>query len=248
MAKALLPPWKPSFMLGFLLTGVWFLFFILLLYEKKKLGNDGNFDLDKSNWLVVLGVAVAATGWITSSYITLRNSIKQHTINTLLQSRLSATYMENVKLANKRYFSMEGIFPVTKEEIQKKDPDSQLAALGYILNYLEFVAVGIKNGDLDEKLMKQTFRGMACSMREVGDAYVEFARESIRLENRKDAPCVSTKTIPENVIFENLDWLYERWYDPKLRRPHLKFISKPVADTTAQVHDSTCDAEKSKVA
>lgn len=228
MVKVSLPPMKPSYVLGFLLFAVWFGFFILYSYENKFFGNIDNNGLDKSQWLVIFGVAVAATGWITTSYITLRNSIKQHTINTLLQSRLSATYMENVKLANKRYFTMEGIFPVSREEIEKKDPESQLPALGYVLNYLEFVAVGIRNGDLDEKVMKQTFRGMVCSMREVGDAYVDFARESIRLENRKDAPCVSSKFQPENAIFEHLDWLYERWYDPKLRRPHLNPKNRPV--------------------
>lgn len=161
--------------------------------------------LTKPNWLVLVGVVAAVMGWLVSSYITLRNSIKQHTINTLLQSRLSTYYQEQAKIINKTFFAPEMPLndPVPLDVML--DPDEKkreaLGAVNYVLNYFEFCAVGIRYGDLDENLMRQTMRGIIRRLCNRMMPYIRYTRGEDE----------NGKLKQPTTQFEHIKWLLERW-------------------------------------
>lgn len=198
---------KPSMLLGFLLFVVWFLAFSLLIWERTGLLlfwlPVTPFGLDRAQGVVIAAALVAATGWIVTAMVTIRNLMKQHTITTLLQSRLSVTYMENAKAVNASFTHNGKIIPLTQAEIDSPPPGVNLAALGYILNYLEFVALGIRHGDLDEGVMKSSLRGFLCDTVTVSRLLIEERRKQ---NHHGRYPSV----------YEHLMWLNARWVDPGL--------------------------------
>jgi len=199
---------RPSRILGLLLFLELGLFFALVLWEScldnwRFVGRDAP-KLVMSNWLFLIGVVSAITGWIVSSYITLRNSIKQHTINTLLQSRLSATYMTEAKLINKTFFNPG--MPETPVDINGiLDPEKfeERAAVDYIMNYFEFLAAGIRHGDLDKKVLRHTMKGMLIRYYEKMQPYIKYMRGD-------DGTIVERPT-----QLEHMTWLYHEWKDTK---------------------------------
>lgn len=64
----------------------------------------GVFQFNATNWLFLFATFLAVVGWITTAIVNLRNSIKQHTINTLLQSRLSTAL-------NQRTDDLAAVYP-----------------------------------------------------------------------------------------------------------------------------------------
>jgi hypothetical protein len=190
---------RPSILLGLLLFGELAIFLMFVLWEScfadswQFLHHDAP-KLETSNWLFLIGVISAITGWIVSSYITLRNSIKQHTITTLLQTRLSATYMERAQHINNNFFA-PGMAPDALALSFLHDPANRehWHAIEYVLNYMEFLAVGVRHGDLDEKVLRHTMRGIVVRLYEKTRLLIEEPRQS------------SPKSR------EHLTWLYEKW-------------------------------------
>lgn len=209
--KHLVSQFRPSRMLGFLLFAVpiFFLWLIVWKYyfpEYFLFGFiPGPLKLTKPNWLILSGIVAAVMGWLVSAYITLRNSIKQHTINTLLQSRLSTYYQEQAKVINETFFApgMPLNDAVPLEYLLSKDDANRkaLGAVNYVLNYFEFCAVGIRYGDLDENLMRQTMRGIIRRLCERMMLYIKYTRG-------EDASGALNKTTTQ---FEHIIWLLERW-------------------------------------
>lgn len=211
---------KPSNLLGFLFFLIPIAGCTLVYWEKTGiLFGMPRLDFDKGHALVILGTFVAAEGWIVGALVTLRNSVKQHTINTLLQSRLSATYMENVRAVNVSFTGPNGeLIPLTKAEVENPPRGVNLGALSYVLNYLEFVAVGIRHGDLDEGVLKSSLRGIVCSTFCVSKELIEIRRAEV-------VPASKART------YEHLCWLHQRWcadaqLPPRIARPVKKALEK----------------------
>ena len=100
--------------------------------------------------------------------------------------------MKNAREVNARYFSPDmKLYKLTEQERLAKEPDAKLAELGYCLNYLEFISAAVKSADLDEKLMRQTLRGMSCNFYEVAEDYIASTRQNSPLS------------------FEHLAWLMD---------------------------------------
>ncbi len=220
-------PKKPSRVLGFLLAGVFTVLAVFAAWEHT--GRLFWWDvppvgLERAQWVVLLSAVAAVAGWIFSAMVTIRNSIKQHTINTLLQSRLSATYMENARAVSLRYFGISGkLHLLTTEEINTPQPEYKLQELGYLLNYLEFIAAAIRFGDLDEKLMRMTLRGMVCNTYEVAKVLIE--------SNRTSMPTTPGKPPAPSKTFEHLAWLYRFWFDAGLQHGSTLRPAPPAASS-----------------
>lgn len=234
MAHKHLSLWfRPSRLLGLLLFGELGLFFSFALWQtefpnRQMFGNSPPV-LKIENWLFLIGVVSAITGWIVSSYITLRNSIKQHTINTLLQSRLSATYMQYASRINKSYFAPDAPSgPVPLESLLATDDESRenLAALNYVLNYFEFLAVGIRHGDLDRKVLKHTLRGILVRLYEKCECYIKYTRGD------------DGKTVAMPRQFEHVSWLYQDWCSKKHRGQMAKMGGSPAATSPVATKES----------
>lgn len=177
------------------------------------------FNLEKGQWIVLLGVAAAMCGWLISSMVAIRNSIRQHTVTILLQSRLSQTYVDRASRVYERYFHPYGMRYLTEEEVRSNAPEAELVALRYVLSYLEFIAIGIRYGDLDEKLMRRTLRDLVCSLYEAAGATLAKGPRRI-----SDGEAADRRGMPAITTLESLTWLYGYWYDEKLQRPRVTFL------------------------
>jgi hypothetical protein len=152
--------------------------------------------LDTQKWILLITLASALTGWIITAMVNVRNSIKQHTINTLLQSRLSATYMAHADIVNRNFIAPDGsLKPLlqTELEVQSEATQAKLNSLRYILNYIEFISIGIRYGDLHESLLKSSLRGIVLNASRFSEAYIKHSQKA----NMK--------------AYENLVWLRNRW-------------------------------------
>jgi len=186
---------RPSRVLGFLIASVIGAFIGFVFWQTKFLSGDQR-ALNPAQWVLAMGAFTAMVGWMVSAIVTVRNSVKQHTINTLLQSRLSVAYVERLKTLNS-VFSPVGKdpVPVTDKDFlsELKETKDAVDALRYFLNHLEFIALAIKHGDLDEGLMKASMRGIVMTQVTVGDALIKKG-----IQRHKDNYC-------------NTRWLVKRW-------------------------------------
>jgi uncharacterized membrane protein (DUF485 family) len=191
---------RPSRVLGLLLFTELVIFILftgweLIWFQKTFLGNSPP-NLDTQNWMLLISLASAITGWIITAIVNVRNSIKQHTINTLLQSRLSATYMAHADVVNKNFIAQDGTLkPLQQSELELQSDATQvkLNSLRYVLNYIEFISIGIRYGDLHESLLKSSLRGIVLNAYKFSEVYI---RHSQKINIR---------------AYENLRWLRNRW-------------------------------------
>lgn len=144
--------------------------------------------------------AVAAlVGWIVQSFIAMRNSRKQHTINVLFQTRMNPEFANNVANIHKPYPSPQNI---PADAIKKMEDQSVFDSVKYVLNYYEFIAVGIRHGDLDEKLMRDCLCSQLCKFCGRANDVIRDARG----ESPEGVPSPDKKR-----ILKHLRWLYWRW-------------------------------------
>ncbi len=118
------------------------------------------------------GAVLVATGWIVTNELALRNSRRQHTIN------LVTTLMTNERRIQ------------DKEKIRSKLPrgkhlnrtildydnenDLLAQAIDRELNFYEFLAIGIFNADLDERMAKRMLRGLVVGFVEQVEDYILY--------------------------------------------------------------------------
>ncbi len=191
---------KYRFAFSFLLLLLYAAFAVALWLEltKQALG------LNAAHWVGVAGILAAATGWVVTSMVNLHNARRQHTVNVLLQSRLSQAYQQRLRDVVEK-------FPVTPKVTRLKMgdwdfPENAVAIDGvkYLLNYFEFVAVGIRTGDLDEKTLKMSLRGILITLCDMADVYVRYQRGEFEQNDG----------YPSNRSYEHMLWLRDRWKLP----------------------------------
>lgn len=152
--------------------------------------------------------------------------------------------MSQTRLVNARYFSSNGrIHVLTDDELATGPPEAQLGALRYLLNYFEFIAVGIRYGDLDEVLLKNTLRSILCSVYEAAEPLVRQRRkapgltESPAAETTENSLATSiTAGKPENTkskTYEHLERLYNRWFIASLKREVAPRLPRKSASQTS---------------
>lgn len=142
-------------------------------------------------FLLILTITLATMGWVLTNFINSRNSIRQHTVTVLTQMRMSTEFMKN---ANKLQILVENKTLIDfKYYLNLDDKDPIKESIRYILNYLEFVAAGMRLGDLDEQLVRSAQRGMFIRAYKMCEKYI--------LEINSDSPST----------FEHLIATYNRW-------------------------------------
>ncbi len=150
-----------------------------------------------SNTLVVLlGTVVAILGWLFPTRANSVAATRSHTIHTLMESRLSEIYNHKVTLCTEVYVTAKKQFGesyiLKKEHFENLDQKYK-DAIHYLLNYLEFVATGIRFGDLDETLMRNM-------MKTIINTNFTFFEEVIK-----------DKQVKAPTVYEHLTALYKRW-------------------------------------
>ena len=146
--------------------------------------------------LLLLGTLTAVLGWLFTSRGQSLNATRSHSIQTLMASRMSEAYTRQVEVATNVYCNFKDTngqnYALTLADfsgltLKKKN------AIFYLLNYLEFIAVGIRYGDLDEKLMKSTLKTI------IYKNYTFF--EAIVKDKQQTMP----------TVYEHLTALHKRW-------------------------------------
>lgn len=144
--------------------------------------------------LITAGVATAGAtaGWIYTARWHRLNSRKGHTFNAILQATSSIEYRNAFGkiaplLAQKR--------KITKNQYNKPDIKD---ALRFLLNYYEVLAAGIRIGDIDEKLLIYTEKGLILKLLDQADLYIQSL--------------ITTRD--RATIYEHLEWLHKRWKTP----------------------------------
>jgi hypothetical protein len=113
---------------------------------------------------VLAGIAAAIIGWMVNAWISFRNRQKQHTIDLLFQSRLNNEIFSRHQSRLVAHFPPEAGARINKVDFDRLSTSScaqdreLAAAIRYMLNYYEFIAAGVKHGDLDIGLLGETIR------------------------------------------------------------------------------------------
>jgi hypothetical protein len=138
----------------------------------------------------LIGAGLATTGWLYTARRARSLSRKQHTVSTMLQASFNKDFQE---MASKiRPYLKKGKCPdndLTPENEQTRD------AFRRVLNHYEFIAAGIRNGDFDERLVRDSERGTILLL-------FKTCRQMI-YKIRDDRSRLS--------IYEHLEWLNRRW-------------------------------------
>lgn len=154
---------------------------------------------------------IALAGWMVQSWTSTRNSRKQHTINVLFQTRLSSEFTKHVDNIQARF---PDVTPIKYSEVKYLADKSVWESVRFILNYYEFIAVGVRHGDLDEKLLRDCICTQMCTFHNRAIDVLRTTREEG--EHGKPAPS-------KRRVLRNLVWLYWRWepYATNRRYPWL---------------------------
>lgn len=167
-----------------------------------------NFDIEnnpnqfKTTALVTVLAALAAVfGWIFTSRVQIINTIRSHSVQVLMNSRNSTAYIGKVDEATKIRRNLINELAISKSvNVQlsaskfKELNDEQKSAVTYLLNFLEFVAIGIRHNNLDEDLIKGSFKSILKSNYILFQPVIEYLREI-------DSP----------KIYNQLETLHKRW-------------------------------------
>lgn len=147
--------------------------------------------------LVLLGTLAAILGWLFSTRSQVLSNRRNHSMQLLIESRLSDRYMSYVNAVSTISNEFRNLNPnhnaLVPEYFNVLSIEQKNSIL-YMLNYCEFVSVGIRFGDLDEQLMFNTFGSML-------KTNYEFSQKIIELKQRE-----------KSTHFEHVTELYNRWY------------------------------------
>lgn len=107
-------------------------------------------------------IGVAAIGWGVSGWITHRTARSKLTMDVVAARFAQPAFNDALTAFNtiKRNHgrvtsSLVDRFAVSADEDERK----ALQGLRYLLNYFEFIAVGVTEGELDERIVAKTLRG-----------------------------------------------------------------------------------------
>ena len=147
------------------------------------------------HWIWVVGILLATTGWIITVRTTGFTSRRQHTISVLSQHRFdekleSALYTVKARFPTGTQISKddaaalaataaEACLPHEHPSDGKPSLKEVHCSLVGMLNYYEFLAVGIKHHDLDAAVMEDFYKGMFCSFCRTAREYIKYRRDSL---------------------------------------------------------------------
>ncbi len=184
-------------------------FFIVIVAAYVVLRSDVGAEYQTSLALFVSSSLLGA-GWWVQATISTAAARKSHTVNTIMNQRNSELFNQkndNLTSIFPRKTTIHPIFseylmdPHNKKFKDAKFPPEYIQAakdLSYVLNYYEFISVGVISGDFDEKLAKECFVGILNG-----------------LERRAYLVILSAQKIQSKHTFEKIVELVDRWTDKK---------------------------------
>lgn len=150
--------------------------------------------------VTMLSATAAVSGWVFTSRVQIVNATKTHAMQALMNSRNSTVYIQKVeeamkirhKLKEKNGLGVNDLVVMSREEYNELTPEER-GAIHYMLNFLEFIAVGVRHNNMDEELIKGSLESILRNNYILFQQVIEYVRE------------ISPKNYTE------LETLYKRW-------------------------------------
>lgn len=154
--------------------------------------------------ITIMATIIAVCGWIFTSRVQIINAVKGHSMQVLMNSRTSTIYMQKVDttivirrelIKNNTQNDSEAENKVTLSvEKFKELTDEEKSAIIYMLNFLEFVALGIRHYNLDEQLLKASLRSILNSNYQLYYKVIAYLRKE-----------------DNSTIYTQVELLHRRW-------------------------------------
>lgn len=166
---------------------IWNSYFNHVQFRGLKISQETIFFNDK--FITFLGITTAIVGWLYTVRAQNITNMRNHSINTIMNSRLSEYYNQQIRQIDK---IVKDKITFSYNDYEKLTPEEQ-ASITYLLNYYEFIAIGIRYNEFDEEIAKK----MMCS--QILKTYITFE------------PLINYFKSQKNSYFENFTKLYSRW-------------------------------------
>jgi hypothetical protein len=148
-------------------------------------------DEEKGPAIAVTVGFFATLGWLYTNYMNARHQQRAHTMNLLLSLRTNSVLNEHRINFFKRYPPGTKILKSDLDELktERADPTkynitssqrstSTLDSVQYMLNLYEFICVGMRQGDLDETIIRMSLRRILVQYSETVGPYIEDVRST----------------------------------------------------------------------
>ena len=137
----------------------------------------------------LVGAALATCGWLYTARRARTLSRKQHTVTVMLQASLNKEFRDALLVISDAM--KNGACP----DLEADENKELRFSMRFVTNHYEFVAAGLRNGDFDERLVRDSERGVIVQMFKFFEGHIYSLRKS------RD----------RMTIYENLEWLNVRW-------------------------------------
>ncbi|MBK0010795.1 DUF4760 domain-containing protein [Stenotrophomonas sp. S41] len=155
---------------------------------------------------VIAALWTAGMGWYIHFQATSKNHRTNNSFNLLMQTRTSAEFLRraldvqmvfpfgcNVTKDDEGHFSSDNLKVLAQQTLSSLSVEEggagqpptldeskvkAIEGMKYLLNYYEFMAVGIEANDLEENMLFNTIGGTVCSIRDRADLYVQHVRKN----------------------------------------------------------------------
>ncbi|MCX2901532.1 DUF4760 domain-containing protein [Pseudomonas mandelii] len=149
----------------------------------------GDTDYQTSLALFVSSSLLGAGWWIQAT-INSAAARKSHTINTVMTQRYSELFFKrsdnflqhfpvgksiHMELVEAAFSSNDKKYKTSNFPVELLDSAKDL---NYVMNFYEFVAVGVLNGDFDEKLIRECYEGIILGLEKRGYYLIQYMRKS----------------------------------------------------------------------
>lgn len=119
-------------------------------------------------------IGVAAMGWAVSGWVTHRTGRSKLTMDVVAARYAQPAFGDALAaftkvLLNRR---IDGELVGALERSTDEDERAAVQGLRYMLNYFEFIAVGVLEGELDERIVAKTLRGTLNTVYDLSVLYI----------------------------------------------------------------------------
>jgi len=140
---------------------------------------------------ILIAASLATLGWLYTARRARRLARKQHTISVMLQASFHNEFRAALALIAPHL--RKGECP--EDLVEAADNDDLRTAFRFVLNHYEFIAAGLRNGDFDESLVRDSERGTILSLINSCEKLVWKLRDTRKRE----------------ALYEHIIWLRRRW-------------------------------------
>ncbi|NII07226.1 DUF4760 domain-containing protein [Luteibacter anthropi] len=179
-------------------------------------GTSGLKLLDIPTLLVAIGVA--STGWYVSSQLTRRSQRTSHAVSLVLGSRTNGEFQKHndrvrrylpdknfLDAVDEKFFGPLALRKAYETYLATKSAEAlfdlkqakAIESIKYMLNYYEFMAVGVRLGDIEDRILYDTIGGSVCALH---DRTEKIRKWMVAPDGGKQI-----------LAFEYLDELVHRW-------------------------------------